>query len=192
MQQLPEQITTERLTLRPYTTGDASWYYAMSLRNRAHLAQYEADNPAMSLESEAEAEALMRDFAAAWAGRDYFFLGAFDRQTGAFVAQVAVGPVEWDPPCFEIGYFAEVDHEGRGYVTEAVRGALHWLFDGLDAAWVRLECDDTNVRSWRLAERVGFARQKHLQGAKLQPDGTVTGTLIYGIRREDWVKVAGP
>ena len=49
---LPTQIETERLYLRPYRAGDGRWYYAMSRRNRAHLTCYESDNVAMAIVSE--------------------------------------------------------------------------------------------------------------------------------------------
>ena len=66
----------------------------------------------------------MQDLAAAWAARNCFFMGAFDKRTDEFVAQVYVGPTSWNVPEFEIGYFADKDHEGQGYVSEAARAAL--------------------------------------------------------------------
>jgi hypothetical protein len=90
--EIPTRIETERLVLRPYRRGDGEWYYAMSLRNRQHLARYEADNAVMGIKSAEDAEILGRDFAAAWVARQSFFLGAFDKERDAFVAQVYVGP----------------------------------------------------------------------------------------------------
>jgi aminoglycoside 6'-N-acetyltransferase len=182
---IPTRIEAERITLRSYRAGDGAWYYAMGQRNRHHLARYEADNAARSLRSEQEAEVLVREFAAAWAARDCFFLGAFDRQTGAFVAQVYVGPVDWDVPEFEIGFFVDRDHEGQGYVTEAVRAALGFIFQHLGAHRVRMECDDTNARSWRVAERCGLVREGHIRENKIHADGTRSGTLHYGLLRRE-------
>jgi hypothetical protein len=110
---LPIRIEAERIYLRPYQAGDGKWYYAMGLRNRAHLACYEADNLVMTLESEEAAEVLVRELANAWAARDCFFMGAFIRQNHEFVAQIYVGPVSWTLPEFQIGYFADVDHQAR-------------------------------------------------------------------------------
>jgi hypothetical protein len=63
---IPALIETRRLYLRPYQAGDGPWYYAMSQRNKAHLARYESGNPVMTLNTEEDAEILVRDFAAAW------------------------------------------------------------------------------------------------------------------------------
>jgi hypothetical protein len=84
--EIPEHIEAERIVLRPYQAGDGAWFYAMSERNRVHLARYEAENVILSVKSEPEAETLVQELAAAWRARDCFFMGAFDRQTDAFVA----------------------------------------------------------------------------------------------------------
>ncbi len=177
------RIETDRLYLRAYEPGDAPWYCAMSLRNKAHLSPFEAGNPVMGIATEADAGQVLRDFAAGWAEGKAFFLGAFLRATGEFAAQIYVGVPNPNLPEFEVGFFANVDHAGRGYVSEAVRGVLPFLFGQLGAHRVRLECDDTNERSARVAERCGFTLEGHIRENHLWPDGRITGTLHYGLLR---------
>jgi aminoglycoside 6'-N-acetyltransferase len=183
---IPTHLETERLYLRCYQPGDGQWYYAMSQKNRAHLTRYESDNVAMTIKTEEEAEIVVRDLAAAWVARDCFFLCAFDKQTGGFVAQIYIGAVNWALPEFQIGYFVDKDYEGRGYVTEAVTGTLQFIFDHLKAHRVRLECDDTNVRSYRVAERCGMRREGHIRDSKKNADGTIGGTLYFGLLRSEF------
>jgi aminoglycoside 6'-N-acetyltransferase len=183
---LPTRLETARLLLRCYQPGDGPWYYAMGLRNQAHLARYETGNPARTLHTPAAAEVLMREFAAAWVARERFFFGAFDRRTETFVAQIYIGPVNWELPEFELGYFADVAHEGQGYVTEAARAALGYIFTHLRAHRVRLECDDTNARCYGVAERCGMVREGHLRENRRHPDGSLSGTLHYGLLRAEF------
>jgi ribosomal-protein-alanine N-acetyltransferase len=183
---IPSRIETERLYLRPYAEGDGRWYYPMSQKNLAHLSRYESENPVMAIRSEREAENLVRSLAVQWAERRSFFLGAFDRSSDEFVAQVFVGPVSWELPEFQIGYFVDKAHEGRGYVSEAVRAALGFVFQHLHAGRVRLECDDTNARSIRVAERCGMVREGHLRQNKKNKDGTLSGTMIYGLLKSEF------
>ena len=110
---LPTQIETERLYLRPYRAGDGRSYCAMSQRNRAHLTRYESDNEAMAILSEEEAEAVVRELAADWAAQNCFFLAAFDRQSNEFVAQIYVGPLNREQGEFQIGYFFLLQHPGH-------------------------------------------------------------------------------
>ncbi len=183
---LATRIETDRLYLRPYRPGDGPWYYAVSVRNRAHLMRYESGNIIMTIRSEQDAEAVVQDLAAAWTEANCFFLGAFDIKTDEFVAQIYIGPVNWDLPEFQIGYFVDKDHEGQGCVTKAVKGALGFIFDRLGAHRVRLECDDTNVKSYRVAERCGMIREGHIRENKRNPDGTLSGTLHYGLLRSEF------
>jgi aminoglycoside 6'-N-acetyltransferase len=183
--EIPTHFETERLLLRWLRPGDGALYYAVGQRNRAHLARYESENMIMSIGSEQEAETMVRELQAEWVARKCFVLAAFERAAGEFVAQIYVGPVNWDLAEFEVGYFVDVDHEGRGYVTEAVRGTLGFLFEHLRAHRVSLRCDETNVRSRRVAEKCGMLLEGHLRENKRNPNGTITGTLCFGLLRSD-------
>ncbi len=184
--EIPSRIEAGRIYLRSYQAGDGPWFYTMSQRNRAHLARYESENVVMSVGSEADAEALVRELAADWEARNCFFMGAFRRETDEFVAQVYVGPVNWDVPEFVIGFFVDKDHEGQGYVTEAVRAALGFIFEHLKAHRVRMECDDTNQRSLRVAERCGMLREGHIRENKRNADGQLSGTLHFGLLKREF------
>ncbi len=184
---LPTQIETERLILRSYQISDGPMYYRLSQNNRTHLLQFETDNAIMTIHSEQEAEAVIRDFMDCWTGRKAFFMGAFLKGTGEFVAQIYIGVVNWVLPEFEIGYFADAGHEGKGYVSEAGKGALKFLFDDLGAHRVRLECNETNLRSIKVAERCGFVREGLIRETKRKQDGTYTGDIHYGLLRSEFV-----
>ena len=183
---LPIRIETQRLYLRPYKPGDGDWFFAMSQRNRAHLKRYEADNVVMTVESAEQAEVLVRELAAEWVARNCFFLGVFDKASDDFVAQIYIGPLDWELPKFAIGFFADVDHQGQRYVTEAVPAALQFIFHHLHAHQVKIECDETNLRSCRIAERCGFIQEGHLRENKHNPNGHPSGTLIYGMLRVEF------
>ena len=188
---IPTRLETERLYLRPYRTGDGPMYFAVGQKNRDHLARYETDNFLRTLNSEAEAESIVQELAADWEARKRFFMGAFDKQTDEFVAQIYIGVADWDVPEFEIGYIVNCDHEGQGYVTEAAQAALRFIFKYLHAHRVSLHCDDTNRRSYRVAERCGLVREGHVRENKKWPDGTFSGTLSYGMLRTEFVALYG-
>ena len=182
---IPSSFETARLLVRRYQPDDASWYAPMSVQNREHLERYESGNAAMAIETETDAAAVIQDFIASWNARSAFFLGAFRKATGVFVAQIYIGVANWDLPELELGYFADATHTGQGFVTEAAQGALRFCFRELGAHRVRLECDDTNVPSYRVAERCGMIREGHLRENHRHADGSLTGTFLYGILRHE-------
>jgi ribosomal-protein-alanine N-acetyltransferase len=184
--EFPTSFESERLILRSYHPGDGRWFYAMSSKNREHLSRYEADNVAADVASEEAAEVLMGELEAAWKAHNCFFIGAFEKKTGDFVAQIYVGPVDWNLPEFQIGYFADVDHEGQGFVTEGVKAVLAILFGKMNAHRVRLECNESNLRSIRVAERCGMTREGYLRENRHHRDGTFTGSYIYGLLQAEY------
>jgi RimJ/RimL family protein N-acetyltransferase len=179
-------LETARLFLRPYQSGDGLLYYQVSQKNRSHLAQFESGNILMYIDSEEGAERAIQRLIDCWQAGEAFFLGAFLQETGEFVAQIYIGFVNRDLPEYELGYIADVDHQGKGYVTEAARAALRFAFEKLGAYRVRLECDDTNLRSSRVAERCGFVREGHIRENRKNTDGSISGTLHYGMLRKEF------
>ena len=181
----PIRIESQRLILRPYQAGDGPMYFAVGQKNRQHLQRYEADNAILVPKNEQEAEALVQELAADWTAGKCYFLGAWDKASGEFVAQVYIGIVNRDTPEYEVGYFVDQEHEGKGYVTEAVRAAIGFLFRNLGAHRVRVHCDETNIRSRRVAERCGFVHEGLLREDTRSPDGLLTGTMVYGLLRRE-------
>lgn len=121
-----------------------------------------------------------------FAARNLFFFGVFEKERGDFVAQLFVGPANWDLPEFQIGYFVDKDHEGRGYVTEAVQGVIRLLFEEMGAHRISLECDDTNECSYRVAERCGMVKEAHFRQNKRRQEDILTGTYHYALLRQDY------
>jgi len=119
-------METERLFLRPYQSGDGVLYYQIGQRNKKHLEKFESGNILMQIESEEEGERAIQRLIASWDTGEAFFLGAFQKETGNFVAQIYIGLSNRRLPEYELGYIVDVDHEGKGYVTEAAGAALHF------------------------------------------------------------------
>jgi ribosomal-protein-alanine N-acetyltransferase len=190
--QFPKMFESERLLLRGYMPGDGKWYYPMSLQNHGHLMQYEAENVAANIPDEGAAEKLVQELADEWEKGSCFFIGAFEKATGEFAAQIYIGPVDWALPEFEIGYFAEVNHQGKGFVTEAVRETIKILFNELNAHRISLKCDENNLRSIRVAERCGMVREGKLRENKRNPDGTYSNSLIYGLLKSEYIALFWP
>ncbi|MEO6990971.1 MAG: GNAT family N-acetyltransferase [Candidatus Baltobacteraceae bacterium] len=58
-----------------------------------------------------------------------------------------------------LGYAIDRNHEGRGYMTEALRGALEWAFAELRLHRIAANYRPENQRSERVLEKLGFVRE---------------------------------
>jgi len=179
-------IETRRLIIRPYRVEDAKWYYWMSLKNKEHLTRYESENPIISIQTEADAEKVIKDFELLWDEQRYRFMGVFLKETNEFVAQIYLGKSNPELPEFVIGYFADIDQTGNGYVSEAVTAVVEELLATDGAHRIQIETDDTNTGSIRVAQRCGFVEEGHLRENKKNVDGTISGTLYFGLLRSEF------
>lgn len=58
--------------------------------------------------------------------------------------------------CCEIAYHMRPRYWGHGYMSEACRAAMAWAFEEYGASSVEAHIEPENVRSIRLAERIGM------------------------------------
>jgi aminoglycoside 6'-N-acetyltransferase len=165
---------------------DVIWYHKMSLRNKEHLMRYESENPIMSIVTTSDAQNTIEQFVSLWDKQKYRFMGVFLKETDEFVAQLYLGKLNDQLPEFGIGYFADIEHVGNGYVTEAVGALVKELFGAVGAYRIQIETDDTNARSIRVAERCGFVREGHLRDNKKRSDGTISGTIYFGLLKSEF------
>ena len=184
-------LLTKRLFLRTYAPGDGPLFFQVGQKNRAHLQRYESGNSILAARSAEEAERVIGEICAAWREQRYYFLGVFERASTEFVAQVYVGVISLELPEFEVGYFVDCEHEGQGYVSEAVRAVLNWIFVELGAHRASLRCSDTNRSSARVAERCGFVLEGHLRENRRVPDGAYSGALHFGLLRQEFLGANG-
>lgn len=184
----PARIETDRLYLRGYMTSDGRMLYAVGERNQQHLAEFESGNILLHLQSPEHAETVIEAFVADWAARKSYFIGIFEKATAAWVGQIYLAPTNWNLPEFTIGYVADIAHEGKGYISEAVNGVLGVLFRELGVHRVKSDCNEDNIRSWRLLERCGFRREGHLLENKRTADGSFHGDFLYGLLRQEYAE----
>ena len=184
---LPTELETPRLRLRRYVPDDAAWYADMALRNRAHLARHEGGNAAMRIGSVDDARAVIAEFDAAAAAGKAAFLEVFRAKDGVFVGQVYVGVSNAALPGYLIGFFCDQAHLRQGHIGEAAAATVEALFRACGAERVGLWCDDTNIASQRIAERIGMRKEGHVRSDKRHADGSVTGSLCFGLLRAEYL-----
>lgn len=182
LKDIPEKFESERVVLRRYQYGDGKEIYALAERssNREHLAGV-ADDIA-KLKSVEEAEVKARTHRWQWAKREYFVAGVWLKDDGSYIGEMWIQPKNWDIPLFEIGWFIDKGLEGQGYAYKSAKLGLDFIFNQLGGHKVIAETDDTNTRSCKLAERLGFTKEGHARESHVK-DGKRIGRVSYGMLR---------
>ncbi|MGE0675252.1 MAG: GNAT family N-acetyltransferase [Methylibium sp.] len=177
MSRLPERIEADRLLLRLPSAADAGPL------NRAIADSFEALNAwmdwAVKPQTLDETRAFCLESRKLWQAGTALNLLMIDKASGSIVGASGYPRLDWSVPRFEIGYWCRTAHVGRGYASEATWALSRCAFEALGAQRVELRMDDRNVRSWRVAERLGFSREAMLRNDVRVADGSLRHTRVY-------------
>jgi RimJ/RimL family protein N-acetyltransferase len=174
---------TERLTLRPALTADLPAVFA--IRSRAEVAQWMPDHPT------SYDDWLLR------LGRT----GAVDRMLVMELDGTVIGDLyinvedAWAQvevkdagkrAQAEIGWCLSPDHQGQGYVSEAMAEVVRLCFEEIGVRRVVANAFADNTPSVRVMERLGMVCEARFRSESLHRDlGWIDG-ITYALLREDW------
>ena len=175
---LPEEITTERLVLRPPRAGDGAAMNEAIIESIEGLQRWMPwSTPTPTPD---QSESWCRKAGAEFLARRQLPMLMFLRADGSFVGSSGMHAVSWDVPRFEIGYWVRRRLEGQGFVTEAAAGLTRFAFDRLGAKRVEIRADDRNERSWRVPERLGYRLEGILRNECRDAHG-LRDTRVYAV-----------
>lgn len=149
----PEQIDTKRLRLSCWQAGDAEELRACLDRCDAHLRPWIPfmQNEPRTLEQ--TRDGLIECRTAFGQGKHYRF-AIRELQSNALLGETMLF-ARGAPSTLEVGYWLDKQHCGKGYATEAAQPLLAMAFNTLSVGRVIMRCDQRNVASMRVAERLG-------------------------------------
>lgn len=167
-----DQFETERLTIRSPLYGDGA------MVNEAIRESIEELRPWMpwanQVPSVEQSEENVRIARVQFLERSDLRFHVFHKETGVFIASSGLHRMDWTVRKFEIGYWIRTSQGGKGFMTEAVEGIANFAIDQLSANRLEIRCDSKNVRSIRMAERLGFT----LEGILRSETFAVTGEFL--------------
>lgn len=142
---------TERLVVRELTDDDAPALHELHRHDEVMrwLDRTRSTGPADEL-------ARLRDWRARAGGPGFGFFGIVLRATGELAGVLVLKPFD-HLPHVDLGWRLHPDHWGRGYATEAARGAIAYGFGALGLREVAAATLPDNVRSRAVMERLGMA-----------------------------------
>lgn len=178
LKDFPEEFTTERLVIRMPKPGDGKAVYEAIMASINELKPWMPF--AQREQSEQDVEINIRESHISFLKREDLRLLVFLKETGEFVASSGLHRIDWDVPKFEIGYWIDSRFSGQGYMTEAVEGITNFAFNQLNARRVEIRCDEKNMKSRAIPEKLGYSLEGILKNDDRTPDTKeLRGTCIY-------------
>jgi RimJ/RimL family protein N-acetyltransferase len=150
--QLPVEIATDRLLLRPWRPEDRNAFARMNADPR--VVEF-LPGPLSREESDASADRIAVHFQ-----QHGYGLWAVEIPSEAeFAGFIGLAIPRFEAPftpCVEIGWRLAVEHWGRGFATEGARAALKFGFETLGLEEIVSFTVPANIRSRRVMEKIGM------------------------------------
>ena len=181
------QLETDRLILRELTIDDAAVIFPHFANEE--IVQYESSKPAARIED-------VYDIIG-WGKylidkREGTLWGIFRKEDSAFLGQVNfvtqpdhnfTGTVHRA----EIGYDLTPDYWGHGYMSEAIRSVIEYIFSSTKINRIEAIVHTNNNRSLNILTRLGFHREGILR-EYVQWEDEYWDMALFAILKKDWVK----
>ena len=177
-----EQLTTRRLVIRRFASGDADALAAY--RSDAEVARYQDWQCPYPVSEARSFIASLHDLAPGTPGTWFQFAVGL-ASSGALIGDVAIRTSRADARQAELGFTLAAAHQGHGYATEAVRTVVQYAFAKLAMHRVFSRTDARNLRAQRLLERLGFRREGELRESTWFKGAWATD-LLYAQLESEW------
>lgn len=85
-----------------------------------------------------------------------------------------------------LAYVLAYDYWGKGYMTEAAKAVIKFLFNDANYRKIIAGCDSENIGSARVMEKIGMKREAVLREQIKRKDGTWGDDFQYGILKREF------
>ncbi|GIH71275.1 GNAT family N-acetyltransferase [Sphaerimonospora thailandensis] len=179
-------ITTRRLLLRPFTSGDLDAVHAYeSLPDVARYLYWQPrdlDASRASLDAKITRTALHQE-------GDVIELAIILADSGEVIGSTLLIWTSREHRQGEIGYILHPHHHGRGYAGEAAREMLRLGFDQLGLHRVTGRLDARNAASAAVLRKLGMRQEAHLLDNEYVK-GEWTSEIVYAVLEHEWAAQA--
>ncbi|QKI81888.1 GNAT family N-acetyltransferase [Kroppenstedtia eburnea] len=153
------EMASDRIGLRFLEESDAEALLSLYLRNRPFFERYSATREDSFYTLDSRKEAIRQQKRLREQDASYCF-GIFLRKTGELIGDIALTEVQRSnlQGCW-LGYSLDEQHNGKGYMTEAVRLAVGYAFDELNLHRIEAGVMPKNPGSMRVLEKAGFQKE---------------------------------
>jgi RimJ/RimL family protein N-acetyltransferase len=160
--EFPYSFDTERLTIRGPLPGDGEKVHAAVVESVNELRPWMpwAAGKILSVE---EYEIRLREGQMKFLSREDLWMMILLKGTNTIIGGTGLHRIDWNVPKFEIGYWVRTSYARQGYITEAVAALTDFALNTLGAKRVEIRCDERNVRSAAIPQRLDFVHEATLR-----------------------------
>lgn len=175
-----KDIKTDRLYLRKFQIGDAEEIYA-TWTNDERVAKYTSWYAHKNIE---ETKAYIEYMISKTELSDYNWVIEL---SGKVIGSINVCYSNANLEIAGIAYVLGYGYWGNGYMTEAVKAVIGFLFNEVNYRKIIAGCDSENIGSSKVMEKVGMKQEAILREHIKRKDGTWGDDFQYGLLRREFI-----
>jgi RimJ/RimL family protein N-acetyltransferase len=168
-QRPPGRIDADGLLIRRWRADDITMRLAAVTASSDHLRRWLPW--ACEPQGREDQEAYQRQSDLSWESGEAFSYGIFSAGNELLLGGVGLH-ARIGPGALEIGYWAHIDHTGRGIVSRAVAAVTEAALDVDDVQHVEIRCDESNTGSAAIPRRLGYQLARTESRTPRTPDET--------------------
>lgn len=163
----------------------AEEFYTLIDRNREHIAKtfpvtlsgcYDLKKTVKFIQLAVDNETYEENY--------YFYLRSLD--TNALIGYVMIKNIDYSLAKCELGYFIDIDFEGKGITSQAVKNVLDFCFGEIKMNKVTICTSLVNTASQRVATKHGFVQEGMLRQEFKNGKGQLEDILYFGLLKQDY------
>jgi len=112
--------------------------------------------------------------------KSYFPFIIVNRENNAFIGLVDVKNIDWLVPKAELGYFIDVNYEGKGIITKALNNVITHLTKEYQFKKLLCRVNSQNLGSVNVALKNGFELEGTIRNDYRTTDNTLVDLNYYG------------
>ena len=172
-------IYTQRLLLKQHAKEDLPFVFAAT--------RYEGFNDGMMWEPPDRIEDMypyLEQSHQAWEKGEGYGFSIWKKDEADFVGRVSIRKNDYDEG-WNVGYFTHPEHQGNGYITEALEAIMDFGFDVLGASSIEAYYATWNKASGRVLEKVGMQLRSFVRQG-FEKKGKWVAEFRVVITRDQW------
>lgn len=120
--------------------------------------------------------------------RNKYFFAIEDKAADIYIGEIGYTTLleSIDGKVVNLGYFILPQHWGKGYVTEAVRMIIDYMFETQNIIKICAGCVADNVASIQVMEKAGMVQESHLV-KHMVLEGNLHDRYDYRILKDEWL-----
>lgn|SRR5690625_38667 len=171
----------EEITLKMLNAADAEELFAITDRSREYLREWLPwlDNT----KSVDDSLQFIKNNFQLYAERKGVTAGIF--YNGSLAGVAGYNELDWVNKIAYIGYWLDIEHQGKGIMTRAVRALTDYAFEEFDLNRVDIRAAVGNVKSRAIPERLGYKKEGVLRQSEWLYDHFVDHA-VYSMLKSEW------